>query len=84
VAASNKPEAVRIPLFGGFRMSVGQRSMGEDEWRLRNAGSLISACQVFADPARRCDPQNTKLPELTFYAVVANGTRELRFERAKG
>ena len=41
VAASNKPEAVRIRLFGGFWVSVGQRSIGEDEWRLRKAASLI-------------------------------------------
>lgn len=34
-------EAVRICLPGGFRMSVGSRSIGEEEWRLRKAGSLL-------------------------------------------
>jgi DNA-binding SARP family transcriptional activator len=41
VAASNKPEAVRTQLLGGFWVLVGQRSIGEDEWRLRKAASVI-------------------------------------------
>jgi predicted ATPase/DNA-binding SARP family transcriptional activator/DNA-binding CsgD family transcriptional regulator len=41
VVTSNKPEAVRIRLLGGFWVSVGQRSIGEDEWRLKKAASLI-------------------------------------------
>jgi predicted ATPase/DNA-binding SARP family transcriptional activator/DNA-binding CsgD family transcriptional regulator len=35
------PEAVRVWLLGGFRVSVGSRSIGEEEWRLRKAGSLV-------------------------------------------
>ncbi|MDQ4042275.1 MAG: NB-ARC domain-containing protein, partial [Actinomycetota bacterium] len=35
------PEAMRIWLLGGFRVSVGSRSIGEDKWRLKKAGSLI-------------------------------------------
>ncbi len=34
-------EAVRVRLLGGFRVSVGERVVGEDEWRLRKAGSLL-------------------------------------------
>jgi predicted ATPase/DNA-binding CsgD family transcriptional regulator len=34
-------EAVRVWLLGGFRVSVGERAIGEDEWRLRKAGSLL-------------------------------------------
>jgi two-component SAPR family response regulator len=41
VVTSNKPEAVRIRLLGGFWVSVGQRSIGEDEWRLRKGAGLI-------------------------------------------
>ena len=41
MAASNKPEAVRTRLLGGFWVLVGQRSIGEDEWQLRKAASLI-------------------------------------------
>jgi DNA-binding SARP family transcriptional activator len=32
---------VRIWLLGGFRVSVGSRSIGEEEWRLRKAASLM-------------------------------------------
>ena len=35
------PEAVRIGLFGGFRVWVGPRLVGEDGWRLRKARSLV-------------------------------------------
>lgn len=36
-----RPEAVRIWLLGGFRVSVGSRSIGEEAWRLRKAASLV-------------------------------------------
>jgi two-component SAPR family response regulator len=36
-----EPEAVRIGLLGGFRVSVGTRIIGEDGWRLRKAASLV-------------------------------------------
>jgi DNA-binding SARP family transcriptional activator len=36
-----KPEAVRVWLLGGFRVSVGFRSIEEEEWRLRKAASLL-------------------------------------------
>src|SRR5215212_8187704 len=35
------PEAVRIELLGGFRISVGTRTIGEDGWRLKKARSLV-------------------------------------------
>jgi predicted ATPase/DNA-binding SARP family transcriptional activator/DNA-binding CsgD family transcriptional regulator/Flp pilus assembly protein TadD len=35
------PEAVRVCLLGGFRVSVGSQTIGEDHWRLRKAASLI-------------------------------------------
>ena len=34
-------EAVRVELLGGFRVSVGARTIMEEEWRLRKAGSLV-------------------------------------------
>jgi DNA-binding CsgD family transcriptional regulator len=34
-------EAVHTCLLGGFRVSVGTRTIGEDEWRLRKAASLL-------------------------------------------
>src|SRR5215210_8003403 len=35
------PETLRAWLLGGFRISVGSRSIGEGEWRLKKAGSLL-------------------------------------------
>ena len=35
------PEAVRVELLGGFRVSVGSRAIEEGEWRLREAKSLL-------------------------------------------
>ncbi|MGH3086497.1 MAG: response regulator [Rubrobacteraceae bacterium] len=34
-------EVVRVWLLDGFRVSVGDRTIGEDGWRLRKAGSLV-------------------------------------------
>jgi predicted ATPase/DNA-binding SARP family transcriptional activator/DNA-binding CsgD family transcriptional regulator len=39
--AMSKPEAVRVGLLGGFRVSVGSRVIGEERWRLRKARSLV-------------------------------------------
>jgi hypothetical protein len=38
---SSEPQAVRIGLLGGFRVSIGPVVIGEEEWRLRKARSLI-------------------------------------------
>ena len=35
------PEVLRVGLLGGFRVSIGTRSVGEGEWRLRKAASLV-------------------------------------------
>src|SRR5215217_6573630 len=34
-------ESVRVWLLGGFRVTVGPRSIGEEEWRLKKAASLL-------------------------------------------
>jgi predicted ATPase/DNA-binding SARP family transcriptional activator/DNA-binding CsgD family transcriptional regulator/Tfp pilus assembly protein PilF len=36
-----RPEAVRIKLLGGFSVSVGSRTIVENEWRLTKAASLV-------------------------------------------
>jgi predicted ATPase/DNA-binding SARP family transcriptional activator/DNA-binding CsgD family transcriptional regulator len=36
-----KSQTVRIQLLGGFRVSVGSRTVGEDGWRLKKAKSLL-------------------------------------------
>ena len=40
-ARRNELEVVRIGLLGGFRLSVGPRLIEENQWRLRNARSLL-------------------------------------------
>jgi DNA-binding SARP family transcriptional activator len=40
-APDGKPKAVRIYLLGGFWVSVGARIVGESEWRLKKAKSLM-------------------------------------------
>ena len=39
-ARDRKPEVVRVRMLGGFRVSVGSRSIGE-EWRLKKAAGLV-------------------------------------------
>ncbi len=40
-ALDGEPEAVRVWVLGDFRVTVGHRSIGEEEWRLKKAASLI-------------------------------------------
>ena len=42
------PETLRIWLLGGFRVSVGSRRIGEDEWHLRKARSLLKVLALAA------------------------------------
>jgi DNA-binding SARP family transcriptional activator len=39
--SSSVPDALRVWLLGGFRISVGSRAIGQDAWRLRKAASLV-------------------------------------------
>ena len=39
--AEARPEAIRIELLGGFRVSVGSRTIEGGAWRLRKAASLV-------------------------------------------
>jgi predicted ATPase/DNA-binding SARP family transcriptional activator/DNA-binding CsgD family transcriptional regulator len=41
VPTSKRPEAVRVWLLGGFRVSVGSRAIEEGQWRLRKAAALV-------------------------------------------
>jgi DNA-binding SARP family transcriptional activator len=47
--ASKELEVVRISLLGGFRVSVGSRSIGEVDWRLKKAASLIKLLALAPD-----------------------------------
>jgi DNA-binding SARP family transcriptional activator len=67
-------EAVRIWLLGGFRISVGSsRSIGEEEWRLRKAASLIKLLALA--PAHRLHREQAMdllWPELDSEAAANN------------
>jgi hypothetical protein len=41
VASQGKLEAVRVRLLGGFRVSVGSRTIEENGWQLKKAASLV-------------------------------------------
>jgi predicted ATPase/DNA-binding SARP family transcriptional activator len=38
---TERPEAVRVRLLGGFRVSVGSRTIEQNQWRLRKAAALV-------------------------------------------
>ena len=46
-----KPQAVRVELLGGFWVSVGSRTVGEDGWRLKKAKSVVKLLAL--SPAHR-------------------------------
>src|ERR687889_604636 len=41
VEGVRRSEAVRIWMLGGFRISVGSRTITQDAWRLRKAAALV-------------------------------------------
>ncbi len=41
IPTSKRPEAVRVKLLGGFSVSVGTRTIRQEEWRLKKAASLV-------------------------------------------
>jgi DNA-binding SARP family transcriptional activator len=40
-ALRERPEAVRVWLLGGFRVSIGPRTLEQGQWRLRKAAALV-------------------------------------------
>ena len=46
---SGDREPVRVRLLGGFGVSVGARTIGEDEWRLKKAGDLVKLLALAPD-----------------------------------
>ena len=39
--SATRSEALRIWLLGGFRVSIGSRTIRQDEWRLKKAAALL-------------------------------------------
>jgi predicted ATPase/DNA-binding SARP family transcriptional activator/DNA-binding CsgD family transcriptional regulator len=82
-ASSAKPEAVRVRMFGGFSVSVGSRTVGEDGWRLKKAASLVKLLAL--EPGHRMHREramNLLWPELDAKAAANNLHRVLHFARA--
>lgn len=44
--SNERPEAVRIWLLGGFRVSVGSRKLEHNEWHLRKAAALVKVLEL--------------------------------------
>ncbi len=47
-----EPEPVRIGMLGGFRVSVGSRTIEESHWRLRKAAALLKLLALALMPPR--------------------------------
>jgi DNA-binding SARP family transcriptional activator len=80
---SGELQAVRIWLLGSFRISVGSsRSIGEDEWRLKKAGSLLKLLALA--PAHRLHREQAMdllWPELDSEAALNNLHHALHIAR---
>src|SRR5215210_6173683 len=81
-APRGKREAVRIRLLGGFWVSVGSRTVEENEWRLKKAGSLVKLLALA--PGYRLHREqviNLLWPDLESEAAANNLHRTLHFAR---
>jgi two-component SAPR family response regulator len=70
---SERLEAVRIRLLGGFEVSVGARTIKEGDWRLRKAASLIKLLALASgNPLHREQLTYTLWPNLGISAASNN------------
>ena len=68
-----RSEALRVWLLGGFRVSVGIRTIEENEWRLRKAASLVKLLALAAgNRLHREQTMYTLWPELEMRAASNN------------
>jgi predicted ATPase/DNA-binding SARP family transcriptional activator/DNA-binding CsgD family transcriptional regulator len=81
-SSSIEPEAVRVWLLGGFSVTVGHRTVGENAWRLRKAESLVKLLALV--PAHRLHREqvmDTLWPDLDAKSQANNLHRTLHFAR---
>lgn len=79
---TGESETICLELFGGFRVSVGSRVVGEEEWRLRKAGSLVKLLALAQEHAMHRERILDLLwPELSPEAAATNLHRALHFAR---
>jgi DNA-binding SARP family transcriptional activator len=79
---SGRPEAVRIKLLGNFHVTVGSRSIGRNEWRLRKAASLVKLLALA--PGHRLHREQVMdalWPDLGMRAASNNLRQTLHFVR---
>jgi predicted ATPase/DNA-binding SARP family transcriptional activator/DNA-binding CsgD family transcriptional regulator len=81
-SGSIEPEALRVWLLGGFRVSVGSRTIEPNRWRLRKSGSLLKLLAL-AEGHRlhRERIMATLWPELDVKRASNNFHRALHFAR---
>ncbi len=80
--STGTPEAVRVELLGRFRVSVGNRTVGEEEWRLRKAGSLVKLLALAQGHRLHREQIMDQLwPELVPESAANNLHRALHFAR---
>ena len=78
----SEPEAVRVWLLGGFRVSVGSRNTAEDGWRLRKAASLLKLLALSkGHRLHREQVTNALWPEFDTKAAANNLHHALHFAR---
>src|SRR5918998_79786 len=76
------PQTLRIWLLGGFRVSVNSRNIGEEEWHLRKAGSLLKVLAL--SPGHRLHREQAMellWPDLDPKAALNNFHYALRVAR---
>ena len=79
---SERLEAIRIRLLGGFEVTVGARIIGEGAWRLRKAASLVKLLALAAgNRLHREQVMYTLWPELGISAASNNLRRTLHTAR---
>ena len=75
-------EAVRIWLLGGFKVSVGSRTVERDRWRLKKAGNLLKLLALSRGYSlHRGQVTELPWPELDAKAATNNLHRVLHFAR---
>jgi predicted ATPase/DNA-binding SARP family transcriptional activator/DNA-binding CsgD family transcriptional regulator len=81
-ALGREPRAVRVWLLGTFRVSVGSRTIEQDQWRLRKAASLVKLLAIA--PTHRLHREHVMdllWPDLGKKAASNNLRRVLHFAR---
>jgi predicted ATPase/DNA-binding SARP family transcriptional activator/DNA-binding CsgD family transcriptional regulator len=76
------PESVRVKLLGGFSVRIGSRTIGQNEWRLKKAASLVKMLALAPDHRLHREQSMEALwPHLGKWAASNNLRRTLHAAR---